>query len=238
MKIGEDFEKIKWTFEKWEFLEPNAFIGDTFLFILAIFLALKISRVSDGSAFYNNWIKFYVVMGISLFMGGLGHLLYQYWGPEGKYFSWYTAIIAIYFIEKALLELHPSKNTKQYLTSLSIAKLILAITALTVVIMSQNLAVDSSKGLAIPSINSAVGMLFSLVYLGQLYQNKGLGNFNYFLLGVIIILPSAFFQFLKINFAVWFDRNDISHLLLAFGFIMFATGIIKFSKPQNAPHQI
>jgi hypothetical protein len=72
-----------------------------------------------------------------------------------------------------------------------------------------------------------MGMILSLVVLGSIYHKKQLGNFKYFWIGMAVLLPSAFFQFMKINLAQWFDRNDVSHVLLAITFIYYTTGVIK-----------
>lgn len=230
MKIGEDFDKIEWQVADWNLLEPNAFIGDSLLFLLAIVLAFKVRKASDGTAFYKNWTRFFIVFGVSLFVGGLGHLMWNYWGITGKYFSWYTAIIAVYFIEQAMISLYPKKRIRQGLVNWSILKLILSLVGLTVVIIKVDLVQDVSKGLLIPSINSALGMILSLVVLGAIYQKNNVGDFKFFWIGIAILLPSAFFQFMKISFAQWFDRNDVSHVLLAITFICYTIGVLNFRK--------
>lgn len=230
MRIGEDFDKIEWQWAEWNLLEPNAFIGDTLLFILAIFLAFKVRKASDGTAFYKNWIRFFLVFGVSLFVGGLGHLMWNYWGISGKYFSWYSAIVAVYFIEQAMISLYPKKRIRQGLVNWSRLKLGLSVAGLTILILKVDLSMDVSKGLIIPSINSALGMILSLLVLGSIYQKNKLGNFKHFWIGIAILVPSAFFQFMKINFAQWFDRNDMSHILLAITFIFYAIGVLNFRK--------
>lgn len=236
MKIGEDFDKIQWQLADWNLLEPNAFIGDTLLFLLAIILAVKVRRASDGSPFYKNWTRFFLVFGVSLFVGGLGHLMWNYWGVSGKYFSWYTSIVAVYFIERAMISLYPKKRIKNGLKNWSSLKLVLSLLGLTILIFKVDLSLDVSKGLMIPSINSALGMILSLVVLGSIYQKNAIGNFKYFWIGIAILLPSVFFQFMKINFAQWFDRNDVSHVLLAITFMFYAIGVLNFRK--RIPNQL
>jgi hypothetical protein len=232
MRIGQDFDKIEWQLADWSLLEPNAFIGDSLLFALAIFLAFKVRKASDGTAFYKNWIRFFVVFGVSLFVGGLGHLMWNYWGVTGKYFSWYTAILAVYYIEQAMISLYPKKRIRQGLINWSRLKLILSLLGLSILIFKVDLSMDVSKGLIIPSINSALGMILSLVVLGSIYQKNKMGNFKFFWIGIALLAPSAFFQFHKINFAQWFDRNDVSHVLLALTFICYAIGVTSFRKSK------
>jgi len=70
-------------------------------------------------------------------------------------------------------------------------------------------------------------MILTLVVLANYYEQKKIGNFKLFWIGVLVMVPSAFFQFMKINFAPWFDRNDASHILLAITFFLFYWGIKK-----------
>lgn len=233
MLVGKDFEKIEWHFSGWDLLEPNAFIGDTLLFILALFFAFKIRKISKEDSFYNYWFWFFIVFGFSLFIGGLGHLFWNYWGITGKYFSWYSSIIAVFYIEQAMISLYPKKRIRLGLVNWSVLKLVLALIGLTVIINKVDVAADVSKGLLIPSINSAIGMILALVVLALHYQRIRTGNYKLFWIGVAILVPSAFFQFMKINFAPWFDRNDVSHVLLAITFVFYFIGVVKF-KQNNA----
>jgi len=232
MLVGEDFQKIEWNFQSWELLEPNAFIGDTLLCMLALFFAFKIRKMRSEGTFYNYWYWFFILFGVSLFVGGLAHLFWNYWGIRGKYFSWYTGIVAVFYIEQAMISLYPKKRIRLGLINWSILKLLLAIIGLTVMLNKVDVAADLSKGLLIPSINSAVGMILSLVVLTMHYQRKKQGDFKMFWLGVFVLLPAAFFQFMKINLAPWFDRNDMSHVLLAGMFICYFLAIAKFRESR------
>lgn len=227
MLVGEDFDKIEWQMGDWLFLEPNAFIGDTLLSVLVIILAFRVRKISKDHAFYTNWFWFFIIFGIGLFMGGLGHFLWNYLGITGKYFSWYASIMAVFYIEQAMISLYPKPRIRLGMTNWSILKLLLAMGGLSLMIYKVDLTADVSKGLLIPSINSAIGMILSLVILTKHYEHKNWGEFKFFQWGVLILVPSAFFQFLKINFAPWFDRNDVSHVLLAVTVIFYFLGISK-----------
>ena len=227
MKLGQDFNKIEWQLGNLDLLEPNALIGDTFLCILALFIAFKVKKMTNKTPFHKNWFWFFTIFGLSLFIGGLGHLFWNYWGIQGKYFSWYTSIISIFHLEQAMIALYPKQRIRLSLVNWSIWKLLLALIALTIVIFKIDLTNNVSKGLLIPSINTAIGMILTLVVLANYYEQKKIGNFKLFWIGVLVMVPSAFFQFMKINFAPWFDRNDASHILLAITFFLFYWGIKK-----------
>lgn len=227
MKIGEDYPKIEWQLGGWDLLEPNAFLGDTILFFIAVILAWKIRKQYPRHPFYNNWFWFFVFFGSGLLIGGLGHLFWNYWGLAGKYFSWYMGLFAVYFVEQAMFSIHPKRLIRIQLINASIAKLAVAGIILTAVIIKADLTANMSLGLLVPSVNSILGMIFSLVVLSVYYQKSGLGKFNFFWIAVLLMLPSAFFQFMKINPAQFFDRNDVSHLLIAFSFLLYYQGIRK-----------
>ena len=88
-----------------------------------------------------------------------------------------------------------------------------------------NLSFDQSKGLVVPSLISGIYMLFSLVYMGIYYQKYYHSNFKFFWMAVLMLLPSALIQNQKINLHQWFDRNDFSHILLAFTLLLYWKGI-------------
>ncbi len=88
-----------------------------------------------------------------------------------------------------------------------------------------NLSFDQSKGLVVPSLISGIYMFFSLVYMGIYYQKYYHSNFKFFWMAVLMLLPSALIQNQKINLHQWFDRNDFSHILLAFTLLLYWKGI-------------
>ena len=54
MKIGEDFPKIEFEMFGLDLVEPNAIIGDTILFLTAIFFAIKIGKFTIQNDFFKN----------------------------------------------------------------------------------------------------------------------------------------------------------------------------------------
>ena len=48
MLIGEDFEKISCQLFGFDFVEPNAFIGDTIIFLVAIYFAFRVKKFNIG----------------------------------------------------------------------------------------------------------------------------------------------------------------------------------------------
>lgn len=221
MLIGQDFEKIQFQPFGFDFVEPNALIGDTLIFIVAIYCAYKVKSLGLTTPFFKHWRSFFIVFGISFLAGGLGHFCFNYWGVPGKYFSWYFGILAPYFIEQAMLSLFDNEKWKKRLILTSKIKVIAALIATTLVFIFVDLDSDPSKGLRVTTVNTTVGLLFSLGYLGVRYARTIHKGFNYLWISVLILIPTAFFQSLKINIHQWFDRNDASHVLLIIGLLLY-----------------
>lgn len=225
MLIGEDFPKIKFDFIGLNLVEPNAFIGDSLILAVALYYYFKLKGITNQSEFTLNWRRFYLVFGVSFFLGGLGHLCYNYSGLPGKYPSWYTGMLAGYFLEMAMISLYPEMNLKRLFQRLALAKLILSILAASAVFILVDLSQDPSVGLRVPTLNSFIGLVFSLGYLGWKYARSINPAFRYMWISMLLLLPTVFVQTLKINIHPWMDRNDVSHILLIIGMLLYYRGI-------------
>lgn len=233
MLIGTDYPKIGFECFGLELLEPNAFIGDTLIFLVSIYFAVKTKRLTTSHLFYTHWYWFYIVFGCSFLLGGIGHLMYNYFGIPGKAVSWYTGIIACYFLEQALLSVYPVYAFKLLLIQLSKAKLFIALIAVFIIQLFADLEADPQKGMLVPTINSILGLGSALGGLGAYYQKKLCNSFKYLWISALILIPSAVFQLFKISFHQWFDRNDASHSLLILSLILYFRCINGFSKAHT-----
>ncbi len=230
MLIGKDFEKIEWDFMGLHLLEPNAMIGDVIIFTLAITLAIKVKKHSKQPVFFTLWKWFFIIFGVGFLMGGFGHLFYNYLGLTGKYFSWYSGMFAALMIELAMISIFPIVEWRKKLQAISYIKLVLSIAIATYIYFTVDLIADPSKGLIVPTLNSVVGLGLSLGFLGYYYQRKIDLSFRYFWISTLILIPSAIFQAMKINVHQWFDRNDMSHVLLITSIALYFAAIKKYYK--------
>lgn len=228
MLIGKDFDKIEFDLFGFEFVEPNAFIGDLLIAIVAFYFAFRVQNMSDNQAFYRQWRLFFLFFGITFFVGGFSHLCYKYWDVEGKFLSWYLGILSPFFIEQAMISIHPDGKKRTLFSQLSKIKLFLAFAAESLIILFVDLHAVPEKGLIVVTANTTIGLLFSLGYLGARYSKMIHPNMRYFWMSTLVMLPTIAFQAFKINFAQWFDRNDVSHLLLIVGLFYYIAGIRAF----------
>lgn len=226
--IGHDFEKIHFDIWGFHFLEPNALIGDVILFGTSLFLAAKIKKISSKHPFYQNWRRFYLIFGFSFLLGGFGHFFYFYLGLWGKYPSWILSMLSTYFLGLAQISLWPNLRQQQLFKKAAMLLLLVGVVIELIVFNTVDLSIDQSRGLAVPSIISGIGMIFALFFLGLYYQKKYHPHFKFFWIAVLTLFPSALIQSQKINLAPWFDRNDLSHVLLFICLLLYWRGIQAF----------
>ncbi|MDG1734945.1 MAG: hypothetical protein P8H94_03770 [Crocinitomicaceae bacterium] len=229
MRIGSDFEKIEFNFCGFDLLEPNSLIGNTILFISALIISRKVQKLSIETSFFNFWRVFFIAFGCSFFIGGLGHGFYNYWGVVGKYPGWIASIISLYFMERAMLSLleHPRLSVFVFLSKIKLLIfLVLELTIFTFLDLKGN----PQLGLLIPSIASAFGFLTCLGYLGWRYTHEINSSFRYFYWSIMVLIPSAVLQGMKISIAPWLDRSDLSHLLLLVVILLHWNGVRGYAK--------
>jgi len=233
MKIGEDFNPVEFNLFGYDLIEPNALIGDTFIALVSLFFGYKVYKMNQKSAFFKNWNIFFIIFGISFIGGGLGHSFFNQWGVQGKYFGWVTSIIAVYFIEQAMISLYPNENKQSFFKKLSAYKFILAEISLILIFIIADLDSNPQKGLLVPSLSTAIGFISCLLILGIKYQKSITPSFKWFWVSVLTMVPSTIFQGMKISVHPLFDRNDMSHILLVLSLVFYFMGIKGYYKFSN-----
>lgn len=221
MKIGADFDKIEFELFGLNLVEPNAIIGDSILCLLAIYLAVKVKRLNTPTVFCTGWIKFFVLFGLSIFLGGLGHCMFLYWGVPGKYIGWLGSIISVTFLEHVIISIHPKKDKIKQFQLLSKIKMAIAVNLELIVFVFVNLEEDPQVGLWVPLISSAIGFIFCLGYLGNLYQKSITSSFKYLKIALILMIPAPVIQYMKISIYPWFDRSDIGHCFIFLTLVLY-----------------
>lgn len=233
MLIGQDYDKLQWDVFGLQLLEQNTFIGDVIIFIVAIFFFFKIKNNFVLSKFNTNWMRFYLFFALGFGLGGFGHLFFNYTGVPGKYPAWFLGMVASFFIERGMISIYPDINKRKLFNQLAVGKLVVFVLAEIAVLAIADMEAKPEQGLIVPTLNSVLGLGIALGLLGVMYQRRIHSSFKYLWISTLVIIPSAVFQALKINFAQWFDRNDVSHVLLILGLIIYFQTIKRFEAFNN-----
>ena len=228
--IGVDFDKIEFEMLGMQLLEPMALITDSILGVMGVFFAYKISKIKSPLLFYKYWKIFFLLFGVGAFLGGLGHTFYNQWSFYGKIPSWLFGPISIYFAEKAMISSHWDKRKKVLFNKISDSKLIMTYVAWALILFFGNKEKISTQPFLPIAINTILGMLTFVGFLGFKYTEKFSVKFKFFWSGVLVMLPTAFIFILKINAHQWFDKNDMSHIIMMIGITYFYLGVIKMSE--------
>ena len=232
MLIGADYDKIEFQFFGLELLEPSAFIGDMILAFFAFLFAYRVSKLSQ-TVFIKNWKIFFFLFGVLFLFGGFGHLMYNYWTVPGKYVGWFLGIIVVFYIEAAMLSFILRDKLRNALLIESKTKLVLALIGELLITSLIDLSGDFSVAMQIPTINSIFGLTLALAVLSFYYSKILTPGFKFFVFSVLVMLPAVVFRAMKINPAPWFDKNDVSHLVLFLGLTLYYTGVKRVAAYQK-----
>jgi len=184
--------------------------------LIGIFSLWAYSSLRSNADVKKHWKTFYLILGVSSILGAFGHTFFQYFGIYGKMPSWLLITIVNLFSGCAMLSYDQEINAKNpWVHFIWIKSLILVTIAF---VLQKFLFV------AIDSIVSYI--LFTGVYAMKLKKN-GMDSMKYMVLGVLVMLPSAFVFLFKWSPFLWLNKDDISHLLILAGISCFYFSIKK-----------
>ncbi len=235
--IFQDFDKIHFHMFGMELVEPMAIIMDTLLGLLSLYFAYRVSKIKSELPFYSYWKYFFLIFGVGAILGGLGHTFYIQWGVAGKFPSWICGPLSVYAFEQAMISIHPNSKRVSAFKLASFIKLLIVSIAFILICVNAPISEKPQLPFLPIAINTILGVSFTGGILGLRYKKLISANYRYFYLGVLIMLPSAFIFLMKINLHQWFDKNDLSHLLMGLGIIYFAIGVLKVWKEFKSEHQ-
>lgn len=181
--------------------EPMAIVTNGLISVFCFFAWLRLRRWKSKANYW--WRLFFLTFGISTFFGAFGHAFFQYTGMYGKFPSWTMGCVANVSAAYGMLSFEgfarPTKTAYTAIWMKSLTLLILAIVTQKFVFV----AVDA--------------ILTYIAYTGVFaYQlsKRGMEEMKFMVMGVIILLPSAFIFLMKLNPHRWLNKDDLSHLLM------------------------
>lgn len=197
--------------------EPMAFLFNLIIagFCFYAFTHLR-TRVSDPAT--ANWRLFYLTFGISTVCGAFGHLFFQYTGIPGKFPCWTLGQLANVFAARAMLQFSGfsrlSKTNEILIWTKSGVLLIIAF---------------ATRNFLFIAIDAILTYIIYTGIFGYVLRKRGLEEMRYMVIGVIVLLPSAFFFIMKLNPHRWFNAHDVSHVLMFACIFLFYKGMQRWN---------
>ncbi len=200
--------------------EPMALITNWLIALTAFLLYSRIK--TPQNLFQKHWKLFYLTFGISTFFGGLGHLFFYYFEVYGKFPCWFFGILASYHAGKAMISNSLISKAKQvrltyFLMLKGVVLIILAVI---------------TKSFLFVMLDATITYLFFCLGFGWYFYRKGYLFYKYTVIAILILIPSIFIFTLQINPHLWFNKDDLSHVLMVLTIVFFYIGISK-SKELN-----
>lgn len=198
--------------------EPMALVTNWIVSITTLVVYLKFKPIQNE--FQRHWKMFFLLFGISTFFAGLGHVFFNYTLVYGKFPTWILGTFAAYHASKAMISLNvidlSLKKVMNYVIYLKAA-----------VFLSLAIILESFIFIMVDAV---LTYLFFCLGFGAYYWKKGLSSFKYTVIAVVILFPSIFIFTLQVNPHIWFNKDDLSHILMAATIIFFYFGVSKLDQ--------
>lgn len=195
-----------------------AFITNGLIAIFSFWAFFSLRKESTISIY---WKMFFFFLAFSMTFGAMGHTFFEYFGMLGKTPSWVLGTVATVCSSFAILQYNQriefSNAWVIFVYAKGVILLVLSLVTLKFIFVA---------------IDTIVSYLLFTGYYAYRLKNIGFKGMKYMLIGVGILLPSAFIFLFKINISRWLDKNDLSHLLMLGGIIFFYIGAKKTQSNQ------
>nr|WP_299201904.1 hypothetical protein [uncultured Brumimicrobium sp.] len=198
--------------------EPMALVTNMMIAITCFVIYFRFNPVENS--FQKHWKMFYLLFGLSTFFSGFGHMFFNYTGVYGKFPTWTLGLFSAFHAGKAMISLNVlSPKLYKVLMGLLYVKL-LVFTVLAIALQS----------FIFVMADAVITYLFFCLGFGVYYWRKGLSSFKYTVLAVIVLIPSIFIFTLQYNPHLWFNKEDLSHVLMTTTVIFFYFGVIRLNQ--------
>lgn len=196
--------------------EPMALVWNTLIAVVCFYSFYKIRN--QKGVFFKRWRLFFLLMGISMFLGGFSHLFFQYSGMYGKMFTWVFAFFSAFYVGKAMLSLDLiNERLKSFLNGLLYVKFVVLLAL-----------AFSTVSFIYVTVDASITYLVYCLGLGLNYKIQKLNSFKYTVFGVLLLVPSVFIFIFEVSPSIWFNKNDLSHALIIGTILFFYLGVKNF----------
>ncbi len=197
-------------------LEPATLITDAVLAVSCFFYGYRILKVDQKSLTLNLRAMFFILMGVSSFLGGFAHGFYYWHGDILHGMTRSFACLSILAIEWSSIATLNSQKLKRLLFSGTLLKSLVAIFFIT-----------WYHKFFFVIINSASGVLFIVIFIELVHYSKDrLRARLIFILGIFLNVLPAIIHLINLSPSKWFNHNDVSHLVLVLCFYIVMKGAI------------
>lgn len=190
--------------------EPMALFTNWAIASFAFYSFLKL--VNEKDAFIKHWRLFFGFLALSMFLGGIGHLFFHYLGIYGKMPSWILGVFAGCHALFALFTNYSSERIQKYKLTVWLYSTIILFLAISMQLF----------------VFIAIDAILKYVLCGIIsfyWFKQGIINLRWIGIGVIVLIPSSFIFLLKLSPHLWFNKDDLSHVLMFCCITFFYKGV-------------
>ena len=201
-------------------VEPTTAGTDLILTILCLFFFMWLSRFRSICISISRWRNFFLLMGLSTLFGSIVHGLKNYQSPAYHYDFWMAmnivSGIAVYFAQMATIRSNFSASRfKTILTTVPNFQLLFFLAVL-YFFRNYNIVI----------IQIAAGMI-PIMFINLYDYYKGSRGGAWLATGIGFGCLSGLVHALKFSPHVWFNHDDLSHVLLMCSFFFIFFGVAK-----------
>lgn len=200
--------------------EPMAILTNWMLAAFSFYAYSKLRKNSDSAT--NYWKLFFLIFGVSTIFGSFGHAFFNYWGIQGKFPCWIFGSLANVMAGLGMLRFKGFTQLKRIALPMVWLKSALLLTLSLVFMKFVFVAVDA--------------ILTYILYTGiyaYILRKRGVDELKWMIVGVLVMLPSAFIFLLKLNVHRWLNKDDLSHFFMLCGIICFYISMKKWKSSSQ-----
>ena len=203
---------ISYQLGEWQLREVNIFLSNIILGVVILICALKLTKMLPEHLERKHWDSFFWLLGISALLGAVGHLFTAYeWGEWLMLASWAFNILAIFKLERAVLEQIRDEAWRRWLIYFIYAKLI--------GFLIWQFIAQEYKVAGIHSAIGTIGLLLPVVVF--IIRKKTEISVKWFVIGFLLSGLAGLAFALKWDLHDWVMHQDVGHYIVALSVICF-----------------
>ncbi len=202
----------------WRFGEPVVVLTGLLVMLISFYSWNRLGKVVQQDDSLKLSRIFFLLMGISTFMGSIvGHCFLYCLPFVFKSPGWLISMIAVSAFEQASIVragLFLGVGWSRVLSWLNIIELTLAMWFVTATLWFPGVEIHSAFGLL---------LIVTPLEIWMFIRKKQPGS-RYILIGVLFLLGGVLIHILKFSLGIWFTYFDIGHVLMCVAFWFFMLG--------------